>query len=132
MPRTAKTADQAPRSAASRRAKKAVVPETETSRSSLRWTGDLDLTRAIGLHVELRDALAKSSSVELTLDAVGTMDLSCVQLLISASRTATREGKSFRVNCTQPKVRELWQQTGLETEFDQVVSQSAATTEAHS
>lgn len=132
MSPTAKTADRAPRSSASRRTKKTAAPTSVMSAMSLHWSGDLDLTRAIDLHAELRDALAKTSSVELTLEAVGNMDLSCVQLLVSASRTATRDGKSFRVICAEPKVRELWQQAGLEAEFDQVVAESISTTEARS
>lgn len=130
MSPTAKTAAKTPRSAASRRAKKA--PDGAVATLALRWTGDLDLTRAAALHGELREAFAGATAIDLTLDEIGNLDLSCVQLLISATRTAARDGKSFRVHCTADRVRDVWQQAGLEAEYDQLFTHPAPAAEVRS
>ena len=67
----------------------------ENDSGTLRLEGDLTIERAAELLEAFRQALAASDQVEMEFGEVGTVDLSCLQLLCAAHRTAVAQGKQF-------------------------------------
>ncbi len=57
--------------------------------------GDLTIANAAELRDMLVKALAEADRVAVCLGQVEDMDLSCLQLMCSAHRTALRQGKDF-------------------------------------
>lgn len=64
-------------------------------RGMLFMEGDLTIDRAEELKNTLLDALDKVSDVHFNIEKVTSMDLSCLQLLCSAHRTASLMNKEF-------------------------------------
>lgn len=69
-----------------------------------RLTGDGLLARADALHAELCRLLAPGDAVTLDLSGVVAADISFVQLLVSASRTAARDGGCLTLTGLSPKL----------------------------
>lgn len=71
--------------------------EIRKGKALLSLDGELTVARA----AELKDALARSidsaDSIEINLDKASGMDLSCLQLLCSAHRTAAGKGKVLTI-----------------------------------
>jgi anti-anti-sigma factor len=63
----------------------------------LRITGDMTIENASDLKTVLIDSMADSSHVEINMSEVDTVDVSCLQILCSAHRTAEKEGKKLVV-----------------------------------
>jgi len=60
--------------------------------------GNLTVHNAARLREALLEALSKSEHIHIDLSAVGDVDLSCLQLLWSATNTAKKEGKRISFN----------------------------------
>jgi anti-anti-sigma regulatory factor len=69
----------------------------------VRFSGDLDIQRAGELRSTLLEALERSESVSLEFGECAKVDLSFVQMLCSAHRTATKLHKRFRLNGSLPE-----------------------------
>lgn len=67
----------------------------ENNAATLWLDGDLTIERAAELLDVCRQALAASDDISVAFDEVGAVDLSCLQLLCSAHRTAVLQGKQF-------------------------------------
>jgi len=77
-------------------------------------SGDLTISQALEIHSLLREALESSDDVRITLQDVTAMDLSCLQLLCSAHRTAALEKKRLGFASPPPSVfRETVAAAGL-------------------
>lgn len=63
--------------------------------SFLKLEGDVNVSRAAELKDALLKSLEKAESIEINLNDVTAIDLSCLQLLCSAHRTAVKEGKTL-------------------------------------
>lgn len=59
----------------------------------LQLTGQLNVMRATEIREQLMAALKGFHQVEIALDNAATIDLSCLQLICSAHRTAIESGK---------------------------------------
>ena len=70
---------------------------TEGKRTRLLLEGELTVGRAGELLDLLRTALHRSDAIEIDLAGVTGMDLSCLQLLCAAHRTALRDGTALGV-----------------------------------
>lgn len=60
--------------------------------------GELTVARAAEIRDSLVRAIDSADSIEINLDKVTGMDLSCLQLLCSAHRTAAGKGKVLAIN----------------------------------
>ena len=69
----------------------------EGNRTLLHLEGKLTVNRAAELREILHEALGRDRVVAIDLAKVESMDLSCLQLLCAAHRTAVRDGKSLTV-----------------------------------
>ena len=86
----------------------------ETSGVSLELGGVLSVRNVETLSAQIRAALRDHSSVILNCDAVAEVDLSFIQLLISARRSAVAGGKTLTVAVGDPTVlREAFQRAGI-------------------
>lgn len=65
------------------------------------------------IHEDLTKAFAKGGDVRLTLDAVAEADLTFVQLVESARRFATSQGRSFAVTPAPDTLRDLLDRGGF-------------------
>jgi len=69
----------------------------------VRFSGDLDIQRAGELRSTLLEALEMSEAVSLEFGECDKVDLSFVQMLCSAHRTAAKLHKLFRLNGSLPE-----------------------------
>lgn len=60
-------------------------------------TGDLTIRTAKALHGELLDALIQHDSIEIDCSAASAADLSFLQLLIAARKSAVQAGKTLLI-----------------------------------
>jgi anti-anti-sigma regulatory factor len=67
----------------------------ENNTGTLLLEGDLTIERAAEFLEVCRQALAASDRIAVEFGEIGTADLSCLQLLCSAHRTAVAKGKQF-------------------------------------
>lgn len=81
---------------------------------TLRLEGDLTIERAAELHDVCRQALAASEKITIECGEVGRVDLSCLQLLCSAHRTAVAQDKQF---CFVGKRPECLSEAGTQAGF---------------
>ena len=71
---------------------------TRKGKAVLSLDGELTVARAAELHEALVHSLDKAETVEINLDNATRIDLSCLQLLCSAHRTAANRGKTLTVS----------------------------------
>jgi len=71
------------------------IKEKKTDRGRLVLEGDLTLGGIRQLHEELMSSLKKVKHLDVTIDGARETDLSFLQLLCSAHRTAVKMGKSL-------------------------------------
>jgi len=69
----------------------------------VRFSGDLDIQRAGELRSTLLEALEESEAVSLEFGECAKVDLSVVQMLCSAHRTATKLHKLLRLSGSLPR-----------------------------
>jgi ABC-type transporter Mla MlaB component len=71
--------------------------ESKSAKDTTRlyFEGELTVMRATEIKDNLIDALLKSQHVEIEFGEVTKVDLSCLQLMCSAHRTAVEKGKSL-------------------------------------
>ena len=67
------------------------VEESETM--DLQWSGDLTVRRIAELKTQLETALAAAAQVSIEIKNNAECDITLMQLLCSAHRTASRQGK---------------------------------------
>lgn len=90
------------------------VREAETSTTVIRLSGNLRIDQVAPYQQQLREALTADNRVELVLEEVEQVDLSFVQLVIAARKSAQRLGKSFQVTAELPdEVTVLLKHAGL-------------------
>ena len=70
---------------------------TREGKAILSLDGKLTVDRAADLKDALLKSLKKSDTIEINLTKVSSIDLSCLQLLCSAHRSAAKEGKVLAV-----------------------------------
>jgi len=88
---------------------------------SLDWSGALDLTRAAELCTELKDALGVHDTVTIEAHDVENTDISCVQILLAATHTAMRDGKTVHLVDHGHELEALWQEVGFGTVYQRLV-----------
>ncbi len=66
--------------------------------------GDLTVQRAAELHAALRDSLSRAAHITLNFERVTGIDLSCLQLLCAAHRSAEKFSKRLTVAGTDSGV----------------------------
>lgn len=82
--------------------------------NNLTLTGDLTISRAADILSLLRESLQAGDEVRIILQEVSRVDLSCLQLLCSAHRTAAAAGKVLTLETPVPNVfRKLMRQAGF-------------------
>ena len=80
----------------------------------LKICGDLTIENARELHKTLLAALDNTEQLTLTFDKVTAIDLSFIQLLCAAHRTAVRADKVMKLDRQRPDVlRKAVQETGF-------------------
>jgi len=70
---------------------------TRKGKSFLKLDGEVNIARATDLKDALLKSLEKAETVEINLTDVTGIDLSCLQLLCSAHRTASKKGKILTI-----------------------------------
>jgi ABC-type transporter Mla MlaB component len=60
---------------------------------TLQWSGDLTIRRITELKEQMQKALAVATQVSIAIAAEAECDLTVLQLLCAAHRTASRQGK---------------------------------------
>ena len=70
---------------------------TRKNKSFLKLDGEMNISRATDLKDALLESLEKAETVEINLNDVTGIDLSCLQLLCSAHRSASKEGKALTI-----------------------------------
>ena len=76
--------------------------------------GDLTIFRAAAIRLLLKESLHVSDEVHVILQEVTRVDLSCLQLLCSAHRTAAAAGKIMTLETPVPDIlRKLMHQAGF-------------------
>ncbi len=73
-------------------------------KSILNLEGELTIINASELKNILLDAIDKSKDIELNLDKVTNVDLSCLQLFCSAHRTSLKLDIHLSINSNHPDV----------------------------
>lgn len=64
---------------------------------SLQWSGDLGVRRVAELKAQLQGALSAATQVSITIAADAECDLTLMQLLCAAHRTAAGQNKSLQL-----------------------------------
>ena len=77
-----------------------VTLEQQDSHSLLRLEGDLTVTSAAELRNALLESLALGKNLQLDLESAGAIDVTLIQLLWAAGRSAARAGLGFAVHGT--------------------------------
>ncbi|MFH0724820.1 MAG: STAS domain-containing protein [Pseudomonadota bacterium] len=89
------------------------IPSPDDGRV-LTLRGELTIARAEELKAALSESLQGAASVRIQLADVGAVDLSCLQLLCSAHRTAAVLGKSLTLEGeVPPMIRETMKYAGF-------------------
>jgi ABC-type transporter Mla MlaB component len=70
----------------------------EAREVKLSFSGELTTIYAETAHLRLKDALGKSSSIEIDCSGATEVDLSFVQLLLSVRKSGQLAGKSVRLS----------------------------------
>ncbi len=78
------------------------MPDDPPSAIRLTLDGALVLREIDGLHGRLRDALSRHAAVELDCSGAADIDMSVVQLLVAARRTAEASGRRLALVGTAP------------------------------
>jgi ABC-type transporter Mla MlaB component len=63
----------------------------------LQWGGDLTVRRIAELKAQVQQALAAATQVSIAIAADAECDMTVMQLLCSAHRTASRQGKTLQL-----------------------------------
>jgi len=64
---------------------------------TLQWSGDLTIRRIAELKTQVQQALAGATQVSIEIAAGAECDMTVMQLLCAAHRTASRQGKTLRL-----------------------------------
>lgn len=72
-----------------------------------------DIQTICQIHTDLKQAFERGGDVRLKLDAVSEADLTFVQLVESARRFATSEGRRFAVTPAPEALRDLLERGGF-------------------
>lgn len=68
---------------------------------ALHLSGDLSLRSISELHAKLTEAIAAHDAVAIGTDAVESIDIAALQLLVSATRTADAQGRKLSVSAVE-------------------------------
>lgn len=72
-----------------------IMSSDPTAAGHVRLDGALTVRNAAGIHQRLRESLRQHATVTLDCDAATDVDLSFVQLVLSARKSASLSGKSL-------------------------------------
>jgi len=89
----------------------------EKATKPLRLEGELTIYRAAELKIELLNAMAKTSPVEVDLSGVTEVDGAGLQLLIMIKKEAARSGKTVTFAAHSPAVLEVIDFANLSGQF---------------
>ena len=64
---------------------------------TLQWSGDLTVRRIAELKAQVQQALAAATQVFIAISADAECDMTVMQLLCAAHRTASRQGKALQL-----------------------------------
>ena len=64
---------------------------------TLQWSGDLTIRRIAGLKAQVEQALATATHISIKIAADAESDMTVLQLLCAAHRTAARQEKSLQL-----------------------------------
>ena len=64
---------------------------------TLQWSGDLTIRRIAELKAQVQEALAAATQVSITIAAEAECDMTLMQLLCAAHRTAARQDKTLQL-----------------------------------
>lgn len=70
---------------------------TRKGKSYLKADGQLTVARAADFKKALETSLEKANNIEINLNQVTSIDLSCLQLMCSAHLSAAKAGKSLSI-----------------------------------
>ena len=70
---------------------------------TLQWSGDLTVRRIAELKAQMQKALAAARQVSIEIAAGAECDLTVLQLLCAAHRTASRQGKTLQLSGEVPE-----------------------------
>ena len=91
--------------------------------NTVNLTGNLTISRAVEILSLLNDSLESNDNVRIVLREVSNIDLSCLQLLCSAHRTAAAAGKELTLKTPLPDIfLQLIRQTGFNRQKGCVLS----------
>jgi anti-anti-sigma factor len=76
-------------------------------RAALKLEGDMTIARAGELKKALLGALEKSKELEVDMEGVTGVDVSCLQVLLSARKSARAGKKSFRLCGVSGQVKNM-------------------------
>lgn len=75
----------------------------EVGMITLQWSGDLTVRRIAVLKTDVEKALAAAESVAIAIAADAECDMTLMQLLCAAHRTAVSQGKTLTLNGDLPE-----------------------------
>ena len=103
-----------------------VATVDEAASGNLTWSGCLDLEHAAALAAGMRQAIQASDTITLTLRDVESADLSFVQILLAASHSAQRSGKTLRVVDETDSIEALCQEVGFGPTYQRLIAAEAS------
>jgi ABC-type transporter Mla MlaB component len=83
------------------------------SPSSLRLPADCSIASIREIHGLIRQSLASQGRLDIDCSAVDKADVTSVQLLISATRTASEQGASLNLTALSQCLESTFQRAGL-------------------
>lgn len=83
------------------------------SQSSLRLPADCSIASIREVHELIRQSLASQSHLDIDCSAVDKADVTSVQLLISATRTASEQGASLNLTALSQCLESTFQRAGV-------------------
>lgn len=92
------------------------ITETVDQSTILKVEGVLSIYEAEAFKKELLEGLDKSSELVIDLGAVSECDLTCIQLLYSAKKTALEKGKIFAIMNISGPVKKIIEKAALPLE----------------
>jgi ABC-type transporter Mla MlaB component len=81
---------------------------------TLQWSGDLTIRRIAKVKGQVQQALARAEHVSITIAADAECDMSLMQLLCAAHRTASRAGKTLQLgDDVSPQFKKIMKLAGF-------------------
>ncbi len=75
---------------------------TDTAHAVVTLAGPMTIRQADDVATTLMDALTQSSAIELDFSGVSSVDLTFIQLLVAAAKSAEADGKTLTLQAPAP------------------------------